>query len=105
MEKNQTPICSNTKLCTVISNEDICKRKCLDCGYVGCDLAKDSCAKCGYRYEPSKENENCPNCDCEDYDSHCPECDSNNIVYYNEYKIMIAEKVCLAEMPNLKKIV
>ena len=76
---------------TVISNEEICRKKCLDCGYDGGDVGKDSCVNCGCRYEPNENNENCPKCGCDDYDTHCPKCDSDNIVYWDEYQAMLAD--------------
>lgn len=82
---------ANRVLGTVISNEEICRRKCLDCGYDGGDLAQDSCYKCGHRYTPTEENENCPKCGDEEYDSHCPICDSNQIPYWDEYQEMLKD--------------
>ena len=73
------------------SNDEVSKRKCLDCNYDGEDLGNDSCQKCGCRYEPTEMNENCPKCNCGDYDIHCPECDSDNIVYWNDYQSILAD--------------
>lgn len=90
-QTTETAMTADPLLGTVISNEEICRKKCLDCGYDGGDVGKDSCVNCGCRYEPTEGNENCPECGCNDYDTHCPECDSDNIVYWNEYEMMLAD--------------
>ncbi len=79
---------ANRVLGTVISNEELCRRKCLDCGYDGGDIAKDSCVSCGCRFEPDV-GEDCPECGSDEYDTHCPACDSDNIVYWDEYQAML----------------
>ncbi len=75
-----------------ITNEEASRRKCLDCNYDGGNLAeKDSCLKCGHRYNP-KDGEICPKCGSEEYESHCPECDSTDIIYWDEYQEMLKDK-------------
>lgn len=71
-----------------VANEEICRMKCLSCGYEGCDTAKDSCYKCGHRYRSGQDGagEDCPKCGSDDYDTHCPLCDSPEMVYFNEYE-------------------
>ena len=78
----------------LITNENHSRRHCLDCKYDGGDLGKDSCYKCGHRYEPSEnETDDCPLCGSSDYDSHCPKCDSTEIFYYDEAIEILKERV------------
>lgn len=75
----------------IITNEEICRKKCMDCGYDGGDTGEDSCTNCGCRYHPTKENENCPKCGHNDYDTHCPQCNSDQFFYWDEYLAIKAE--------------
>lgn len=71
-------------------DENLGRVKCLDCNYDGYQLGKDECYNCGYRYHPNTNgnSELCLKCGEDDYYYHCPKCDSDNVVNYQEYEDM-----------------
>lgn len=54
---------------------------CFSCHGVFDGTGEDACEKCGGRYSPTEENEDCPECGCEHYISYCLGCDSSDPDY------------------------
>ncbi len=93
----QSTGCANFggRMSKIIPNEEVSRRKCLDCSYDGGELAQqDSCQECGNRYAPNQNGagECCSECGSPHYDNHCPECDSTQILYWDDYQEMLKEE-------------